>query len=459
MRLLLLLFFVFIGVGLFSQDMLLSRDSSIVIGEIIVSGNNKTKTNIILREMFLKKGDTVSPSQLKQKIELSREFIFNTTLFVDVKVEAAKQDSNKVAIIILVKERWYIFPLPYFKLIDRNFNEWWVNQNRDLNRVNYGIKFYHNNLTGSNDRLNIWLITGYNQQISLRYDKPFCNKKLTNGFSIGITQSTQKEVNFQTDSFNKQQFFNVTNNFAKKYTRIDAAFSMRPDKNYRHTFKMGYSTEKIADSVAIKNPNYYGNATTTLSYVDIAYSLQYFNTNYNAYPVKGFIGSFNFYHRGFDNSSNFTQVSAAILLARPISRKLFIRNETAAAIKFPYSSNFVNQNLFGYGNFQLRGLENYVVDGMVGIENKFTLGCELFTKYLKLPIKSNTYNKIPFKFYGKIFTDVGYAYNPYVNYNLLNNKIMYTYGVGLDIVTIYDIVLKFEFGFNQLGGRSLYIER
>jgi len=460
MKFLQLLSLLLLGLNVFAQsDSLSQKKSYKIIGEVIVSGNKKTKTNIILREMFLKKGDTIAIDEVGKKVEQSREFIFNTTLFVDVAVHIAKQDSNKVAVIVLLKERWYIFPLPYFKLVDRNFNDWLVNQHGDLNRVNYGLKFYHNNFSGNNDRLNAWLIFGYNRQIILNYNRPFINKKLTNGFSIGITQSKQKEVNFQTDSSNKQQFLKLQNGDAKTYTKIEAAFTMRPNKHFRHTFRLGYTAEKINDSVAIVNSNYYGNSITSINYLDFFYSLQYFNTNYNAYPTKGFIGSISLYERGWDKTSNLTQITAAALFAKPISKKSFIRNETIATIKFPYNPNFINQNLLGYGSFQMQGLEYYVVDGMAGILDKLTIGTNLFNKNLNLPVKGDTYNKIPFKFYGKIFANVGYVQNPYVNYNRLNNKFLYTYGIGLDIATIYDIVLKIEFSFNQLGGNSLYFER
>jgi len=81
--------------------------------------------------------------------------------------------------------------------------------------VNYGIKFYHNNLSGNNDKLNIWLITGYNRQVTLRYELPFINKKLTNGINVGITSSKQKELNYATGINNKQLFFKLADGFAK----------------------------------------------------------------------------------------------------------------------------------------------------------------------------------------------------------------------------------------------------
>ena len=444
--------------GVMAQvDIEISKDSSVIIGDIIIAGNKKTKNKIILRELLVKKGDTLSLNSLNEKLQQSRAFVFNTQLFVDVTVTVAKQDSNKVAVLVLVKERWYIFPVPYFKLIDRNFNEWWVNQNKDLSRVNYGLKFFHNNLSGRNDNLNIALITGYNTQVTLRYENPFINKKLTNGFAIGFTHSKQKEINYNTGLDNKQEFLKLENEFAKTYTRVEFAFSNRPDQVIKHVFKVAYTWEQVSDSIIIANKNYYGVNVNKLSYADFFYSLQYFNTNYNVYPTKGFIGGLTIFKRGLNSISDFTQVSIGVSVIKPISKPVFFRTSLNATIKFPYSPNYVNQNLFGYGDFQIRGLENYVVDGSAGILSKNTLTVKMFDINLKLPIKSKTLNVIPFKFYGKFFSDFGYSHNPYVNNDLLSNKLMYSYGFGLDIVSIYDFVFKIEYSFNQLGSQGFNV--
>ncbi len=449
------------GVGLFFCSCAFAQievpaitDSTVIVSDIIISGNKKTREGIVLRELLFKKGDTIAVHSLQEKLQQSRAFVFNTTLFVDVEVKATKLDSNKIIVLILLKERWYIFPLPYFKLVDRNFNEWWVNQNRDLSRVNYGIKFFHNNLSGRNDKLNIWLITGYNRQVSLRYENPFSNKKLTNGFAIGFIQSKQKEINYHTSNQNKQEFFKLDDDFARSYTRVDFAFTMRPDQRLKHIIRLGYTAESVHDSIVIKNSNYYSNGATKLNYLDFAYALQYANTDYNAYPTKGFIGGFNIYHRGFTKESSFTQFTASANWFKSISKKTFVRTRLTATIKFPYSSNYVIQNLFGYGDFQIRGLENYVIDGMAGIMSRNSIGTKLFDINLKLPVKSKIYNVIPFKFYGKFFTDFGYSHNPFTGNDILSNKLLYSYGVGIDVVSIYDFVFKFEFSFNQLGNQN-----
>ncbi len=149
----------------------------VTISDVVVSGNKKTKIFIVMREVSFRKGDQLTETELEREMQLTRQQLMNTSLFVDVTVYISSSvktgNSNTRAIAIDLKERWYLFPTPYFRLIDRNFNQWWVEQHRSLERVNYGLKFIQNNFTGRNDDVDIWLITGYTQQITLRYNLPF----------------------------------------------------------------------------------------------------------------------------------------------------------------------------------------------------------------------------------------------------------------------------------------------
>lgn len=433
------------------------KDPVVFIGDVIVTGNKKTRTYIIIRETTFKKGDQVLESDLSKKLIESKQFIYNTGLFVDDSVYVSSRKGNVVFINIDVKERWYFFPLPYFILIDRNFNQWWVQENRSLARVDYGIKFMQNNFSGQNDNLNIWLINGYDQQITLRYTLPFVDKKLTQGFNVGFTYSRQREINYATSTGNQQVFLKLPDDYSRSVTRFDLTYSYRPDQKIRHFFRVSYNSESIADTVLKLNPAYYPGNTTSFKYIDFGYYFRYYNTDYNIYPTKGIIGEAFIYKRGLDNISNLWQIGFHALYAKPILPKTFFRIESAASVKFPTRDYFVNQPLFGYGYYNLRGMEYYVVDGTAGALGKFTLYRELFSYIYKTPFHSKTHDKIPFRVYLKAYGDAGYSYSQNITNTLFNNKLMYSYGVGLDIVSIYDFVFRFEYSFNQLGNNGLYL--
>jgi hypothetical protein len=433
------------------------QDGQVLIGDVIVSGNKKTKERIIIRETTFKKGDILSATDLAKKITESRQLIYNTALFVDDSVYISHKIGNTVFINIDVKERWYFFPLPYFRLVDRNFNQWWVQENKSLSRVNYGIKVEQGNFSGQNDKVNIWVISGYNQQVTLRYDLPFIDKALTKGFNIGFTYSRQREINYATDSTNKQLFFKLSDNYLRSLTRYDLTYSYRPDQKIRHYFRISYNNEWIADTVLKINPTYYPNHLTNIKYLDFGYFFRYFDVDYTSYPKNGFLGEAFVYKRGLDNITDLWQVGVHALYAKTVFPKTFIHIEGAASIKFPYNNYFFSQPLFGYSYYQMRGMEYYVVDGMAGLLGKFTLHRELFKYVYKNPIHSKTHDRIPFTFYAKIYSDFGYSYTPYPVNNVFNNTLMHTWGVGLDVVSIYDFVFRFEWSFNQLGNNGLYL--
>ena len=431
---------------------------SLRVKSILIAGNKRTKQMIIQRELPFQVGTSIARHDLDRELLLAKRQLMNTALFVDVQVLPVITDSSSAEIQVQLKERWYLFPLPYFKLIDRNFNQWWVDQKRSLERVNYGIKFIENNVTGRNDNLNIWLITGYTQQINLRYDLPFIDKKLRTGFNVGFAYGTQREVNYATED-NKQQFFKLEDRYLKKTIRADLTYSYRPGVKQRHAFRVSYYDESVDDTVIKRTPNYFVNQENQFRYLDLNYRFKFYNADYNAYPTDGFLFEGNLYQRGGFGKSQLWMVNARAVYALPLAKTSFLHLEGLVQLKFPVNNAFTDQRLMGYGSMQMRGLEYNVVDGMKGGMLKTTIHQKLIGFDVRNPFKSKTHDKIPFRLYLKAYTDLGYAHisSPRPD-NTLNNKVLHTYGFGLDIISIYDFVFKIEYSFNQLGKDGLYLQ-
>ncbi len=429
----------------------------IIIGDISISGNKKTRSFIVFREVPFQKNQQLLAGDLDKLLVLAREQLMNTLLFVDVSVTIASRKGNVVFIAIDLKERWYLFPLPYFRLVDRNFNQWWVDQKRSLDRVNYGIKFIQNNVTGRNDNIDIWLINGYTQQISLRYNIPFFDRKLKSGFNIGFSHATQKELNYATGD-NKQLFFRQEE-IIRKATRFDVTYSYRPDVRQRHYFRVSYNGEEVADTVLKLNPLYFPGQRKKVNYLDLGYQYKYYNVDYISYPSRGFLFEGNLFKRGLDNTVNLWQANFRAIYAVPISKNSFLHFEGLGIAKTPSNNYYINQRLLGYGFYQFRGLEYNVVDGMLGGGLKSTLHTKILSFVFKNPFPSKTHDRIPFRVFLKAYGDLGYVYTPNaIASNTLNNKLLRTWGIGMDIISIYDFVFKIEYSFNQLGRDGLYLQ-
>lgn len=438
-------------------DFVAERSASLLVGEIIITGNKKTKDFIVLRELPFKKDGRIAVNELDKQLQLARQQLMNTLLFVDVTVKVGARKGNVLLIQVDLKERWYLFPLPYFRLIDRNFNQWWVEQKRSLERVNYGVKFIQNNVSGRNDNLDIWLINGYTQQVTLRYDLPFADRKLKSGFNIGLIYASQKELNYATGN-NKQLFFKQEQ-IVRRNTRFDFTYSYRPDVKNRHYFRVSYNHDRVADSVLKINPLYFPGGSTSLKFIDFSYQYKFYNVDYIAYPSTGVLFESVLYKRGLTKATNLWVGSARMVYAIPFNPKTFLHLEGIAQVKLPFNNFFYNERLIGYGFFQMRGLEYNVVDGMAGGIFKTTLHQRLFQFILRNPFPSKTHDRIPIRFFLKAYGDLGYAHNKQPQpSNTLNNRVLRTWGLGMDIVSIYDFVFKIEYSFNQLGRDGLYLQ-
>jgi hypothetical protein len=192
-----------------------------------------------------------------------------------------------------------------------------------------------------------------------------------------------------------------------------------------------------------------------MAYPEFAYSWRYQNIDYMAYPRIGKAAEVSFLKRGFTQDMNLWQLVGKYTQAWPLGWKLFYVGQMNGAIKLPFDQPYYNQRLIGYGDFSFRGLEKYVVDGVAGIAAFNTIKREIInTSFANfLPLSTS---RIPLQVFVKTYTDIGYSYSKPPVYNSLQNSFLYTYGVGLDVVTFYDLVFRFECSFNQLGEHGFF---
>ena len=57
----------------------------------------------------------------------------------------------------------------------------------------------------------------------------------------------------------------------------------------------------------------------------------------------------------------------------------------------------------------------------------------------------------------KTYADVGYSHNKNTFGSSLENRMLYTTGAGVDLISFYDFVLRFEYSFNQLGENGIFL--
>jgi outer membrane protein assembly factor BamA len=119
---------------------------------------------------------------------------------------------------------------------------------------------------------------------------------------------------------------------------------------------------------------------------------------------------------------------------------------------------FVQQGL-GYSDL-VRGYEYYVVDG-----EHYALGKANFILQLVRPttkrmeaMPMEAFRTLYFAVYLNAFADVGRVWDArYAEQNFLAGQWMSGYGIGLDVVSSYDQVIRGEFTVNALGESGFFL--
>jgi hypothetical protein len=428
------------------------------VGTIFIHGNRVTRSYIIAREIPFKSGDSLTIQQITSYFIQAREHLINTRLFNEVTISLKEFRGYTVDINVDVKERWYIFPLPYIRPVDRNFTAW-AEQGYSLKRFDYGLKYSQYNFTGRNDFLRLWLITGYSREVEMAYDRPNAGKNLVHGFGGGFLFSGQQEIDMITTN-NQQVFVNSDSiKYAGRYLQTQASFSLRyyfrPAIRTKHFFRFSFNQLRIDSTVLVYNPNYFLNNQLSLVFPEFFYSINYNHIDYVPYPTQGFLFETSILQRGFTANMNMTQLIARSTEAFSFAPKMYFVTQNFGVLRLPFKQSFYNQKLLGYGDYYMRGLEKYVVDGIGLLLDRNTVMREM--AHFNIPfLRGTTHDHIPFRIFVKTYVDLGYVFNRYNNLNSLQNTMLYTYGAGIDVVTFYDFVFRIEYSINQLGEKGLF---
>ncbi|HJN06149.1 MAG TPA: POTRA domain-containing protein [Bacteroidales bacterium] len=443
----------------FTGDENIKDDSLVTINSIILKGNKITKDKIILRELEFEKGTKLKSSVLDSLILESRQNLLNRSLFNFVTI-TKKTVNNRCNIEVSVIERWYIWPFPILQFADRNINTWW--DKRDFSRINYGVDLRVENFRGLMENLDIIIQGGYDILLAFRWNIPYLTKNQIFGMGIGAGVQLNHEVAYQTIN-NKEQYYNSGSGFAQRFTYAETSFTFRPKFNYLHNFTVRFKQHIIQDTILKLNPDY-AFSETTYNYFTLNYTFKLDFRDYNPYPLKGYYFNIGLLKTGlgiFDDQINDFSVDANFDQYLNIySRWYFAYNFRAMFSsqkkRTPY---FINSGL-GYFPNTIRGYELYVVDGQkLGIV-KSNLKFELIprTNFSIDWIKSTKFSEAFFAMYANLFFDMAYVDDIYTyRLNPLSNQLLWSTGIGIDMVTYYDLVLRLEVSVNKQKDTGFFI--
>lgn len=442
------------------------EDAKLVIRDVMIEGNRRTKRHIIIRELDLKKGDTVTIGDTTYLLEWNANKVFNTLLFtkanVDMKVvNDSLQEVKQVDLLVKVKERWYTFPNPIFELADRNFNEWWYLRNRDLSRVNYGMRFVQKNFRGRNEEVRIVAQGGFTRQFGVTYIIPYITRQFSEGLRISASYSTNKAIAYRTVD-NELQFVKAEDRDLRKRFNASLTFNKRIGFFENHSFIFEYNRNVVDDTIVKLNPRYFENGRTSQQFLQFNYQYTFDKRNNRAYPLKGYLILASFNQIGFFNWEDLriTSLRAKAAIYRDLGSGFYYGASADVEVSAPQRQNYYLHRSLGYSGRVVRGYEKNVIEGFIPMIMKQSLRKRLFSREFRsayIPLEQ--FRQIPVSVYLKAHADAGYVANPMVlpENKRLTNTLLGGAGLGLDIVTYYDIVLRFEYSVTRQGARGFFV--
>ena len=430
-----------------------SENRYVRIDKIFIIGNKQTKPSIILRELDVSEGDIFFLPDLRVVLDTDKNKLINTRLFNSVNIHILEVDEFLVDVIIEVKERWYTFPIPIFSLADRNFNDWIQNHDAKLNRVNYGLRFYQYNFRGRNERLKAIAQFGFTKKFELSYTIPYINQAQKNGITIYGGYAENKSIPYKTEEH--KLVFVESEEVIKETVTAGFTFSRRSSFYNNHYLTLSFNATAISDTVVDLNRNYLLDGRTNQKYFKLEYTFTRDLRDIQAYPLNGYLFTFEASKLGlgFFNDIDQTEIKANFNEYINLGKSYYLSSSLTAQTSFPKKQPYNNFQGLGYGRDMLRGYELYVIEGQHYLINKISLKRKLLGGDINigsiLPIEQ--FKTIPLDIYLKIFFDSGLVRNDnyYPENTLFTDEYIYGGGVGFDIVTFYDTVLRLEYSINK----------
>jgi hypothetical protein len=435
----------------------------VYVKDISIEGNRKTRSQLILRELEFAIGDSIAVETLVPTLQRNSLRLMNLGIFASANINVLQWDTqNRLSLHIRLVEGWYIYPVPLFELADRNFNVWWKEFGRSLSRVNYGLDLNWLNLTGNADLLKTKLQFGYANKYELAYRRPNLNKNQTLGLQTALSYARTREVAYATVA-NKLAFLTDRDNWVFSRLTASAGLSWRPKLFTTHTFTAEFHRNTVDDRVQELNPAFFRQGRTLQRHLSLIYNLSIDRLDIRPFPLSGYLSTVELRQNGILPGDDLFLTRLLLEHSHyfPLHPKWSVALSGTLRLSLPRQAPpYFNNQALGYGSSFVRGYEYYVADGLDFGLLKTDLHFQVFSRTFHLgrlmPLQA--FKNLPLKIYLSLNNDLGYANDPhYPAQNPLSNRLLYGYGLGLDIVAYYDKTARIEWSRNDRGESGFFL--
>jgi outer membrane protein assembly factor BamA len=418
-------FLALFSLPVFAQDstsVVSSAMQPVTIDRIVIRGNRVTKDYVILREMSLKPGDTLT----LKAAEYDKNRIYSLGLFNRVELSYHVTDHG-ATLYVDVSERWYIFPYIVLGFKDR-----------DWGKLYYGLGILHDNFRGRNEKISASFAFGYDPFLSLQYRNPLLSLESNLFLSSRLFYTRERNKSLVSEESGP--------NFDEDRYGVEGTLGKRLDIFRSASVTLGYQVLTVSQNEDGRTLSPSGRD----AFITLGLGYAYDTRDLFEYPSKGTYVGVSLVKYGFGESDvNYYRVSMDSREFIPTLDGVILAGRLAFSVAGGGTVPNYDHVYFGYDN-RIRGHFKEVYEG------EDIAGGSLELRVPILPIRLFRIDAIPipefglwrFGVYAALFGDAGKVWYRRNSFNLHN--LLKGYGVGLNFLLPYSAVFRVEYALNEV---------
>jgi len=411
----------------------------LIVKNIVISGNDVTDNNVILREMSLKEGEPFTMK--KYTDDLSR--LNNLRLFSKVDILPIPISQNEVLLNVDVKERWYLYPLPSAGIDEGEWRKLWVSLN-----------LRWDNFRGKDESVNLNVRFFYNPSVRFSYNVPWIgdNMHLFTNFSIGYSKMRNESLLILGKQNGEPTIGYYDTNFDYINFNTGITIGRYFNRNFSVFTNVAYTYLRTLEYF----PGSTANPDGKDQFLSVGGGIQWDSRNNREFATLGYYMRTTFTRNGFNESLvDFNRFSFAGQGYVPVffSKDYFITLASSlnTNLAVGYDIPVYSHQYLGYSSNYVRGWWGLAYEGEDLLtsfnEIRIPIITPSFIKANKVPIVQDLpiVKKMEFRYglYGTVFFDAGAVFN-HGEY-IFKQHYQYGTGVGLNFIAPFGYIFRTEF--------------
>lgn len=404
-------------------DFVLPPDSLFTVHDVVIVGNEKTKPYVLSREMTLKEGDAITA----EAVEYDKKRIYSLGLFTRVEIGYIPLQPPAARLVILVSERWYLYPFPLIGIKDR-----------DWSKLYFGGGVTHQNFRGRNEKLYVALTVGYDPTVIFLYRNPLIDAENNYFLNAGFRWNVIRNRSLLA--------IGTGQNFDERHLSLSLDIGKRIDLAHILWLSSGYEIVEVTDHAPGRT--FSSDGTDAFPFFGVGYT--YDTRDLAEYTMYGSFVRATITKYGVPSGTvDFVRYALDFRRFVPLTSQISLAGRFFGDLSAAGQIPTYNRTYLGY-NERVRGHFSEIYEG----EQQLGVSGEL--RFMVMEPRYVTVGFIPvpefavwkFGVAAALFGDAAMVW--FRNSPFVLQQFVKGYGVGLHIILPYGFVLRTEYALNEI---------